>query len=199
MNCAVHAQQGNIEQVLKEYGLCGNEHTQVVLLHINKTLHSYLTRTYFKKNLHLHSKVISNKCSKSTGCAAMKIHKLCHTFRFTPKALARKIAKWISAKMLWCVCVCVSVCVCVCVCVCGYRGVSALLDGYCCTVQGLLDSFEVDLGFPELVLFRFICVSVCLCVCVCAFLRVCVSRVCVCVCVYMWVWGWGWGCDWVCV
>ena len=103
MNCAVHAQQGNIEQVLKEYGLCGNEHTQVVLLHINKTLHSYLTRTYFKKNLHLHSKVISNKCSKSTGCAAMKIHKLCHTFRFTTKALARKIAKWISAKMLWCV------------------------------------------------------------------------------------------------
>ena len=24
------------------------------------------------------------------------------------------------------------------------------LDGYCCTVQGLLDWFEVDLGFTEL-------------------------------------------------
>jgi len=31
------------------------------------------------------------------------------------------------------------------------------LDGYC-TVQGLLDWVEVDLGFPELVLFRLICV-----------------------------------------
>jgi len=28
------------------------------------------------------------------------------------------------------------------------------LDGYCSTVQGLLDWFEVDIGFPELVLFR---------------------------------------------
>jgi len=26
----------------------------------------------------------------------------------------------------------------------------AFLDGYCSTVQGLLDWFEVDLGFPEL-------------------------------------------------
>ena len=168
MNCAVHAEQGNIEQVLKEYGLRGNENTQVVLLHINKTLHSYLTRTYFKKNLHLHSKVISNKCSKSTGCAAMKIHKLCHTFRFTTKALARKIAKWISAKMLWCVCVCVSQRVCCCWWVVqhsvvdGYcstlmlMGTAAhccwwvlqhtVVDGYCSTLQGLLDCFEVDLG-----------------------------------------------------
>jgi len=32
------------------------------------------------------------------------------------------------------------------------------LDGYCSTVQGLLDWFEVDLGFPKLVLFRLICV-----------------------------------------
>jgi len=32
------------------------------------------------------------------------------------------------------------------------------LDGYCGTVQGLLDWFEVDLRFPELVLFRSICV-----------------------------------------
>ena len=30
----------------------------------------------------------------------------------------------------------------------------AFRDGYCSTVQGLLDLFEVDLGFPELVLFR---------------------------------------------
>jgi len=30
--------------------------------------------------------------------------------------------------------------------------------GYCSTVQGLLDWFEVDLGFSELVLFRLICV-----------------------------------------
>jgi len=28
----------------------------------------------------------------------------------------------------------------------------AVLDGYCSIVQGLLDWFEVDLGFPELVL-----------------------------------------------
>ena len=30
-------------------------------------------------------------------------------------------------------------------------------DGYCSTVQGLLDWFQVGLGIPELVLFRFIC------------------------------------------
>ena len=35
---------------------------------------------------------------------------------------------------------------------------SSFLDGYCSTVQGLLDWFEVDLGFPALVLFRLICV-----------------------------------------
>jgi len=46
------------------------------------------------------------------------------------------------------VCVCVCLCVCVCVCVCEYMCV--FLDGYCCTVQGLLDWFEVDLGFTEL-------------------------------------------------
>jgi len=34
----------------------------------------------------------------------------------------------------------------------------SFLDGYCSTVQGLLDRFEVDLGFPEPVLFRLICV-----------------------------------------
>jgi len=34
----------------------------------------------------------------------------------------------------------------------------AFLDGYCSTVQRLLDWFEVDLRFPELVLCRFICV-----------------------------------------
>ena len=27
---------------------------------------------------------------------------------------------------------------------------AAFLDGYCSTVQGLLDWFEADLGFPEL-------------------------------------------------
>ena len=32
----------------------------------------------------------------------------------------------------------------------------AFLDGYCSTIQGVLDWFEVDLGFPELVLFRLI-------------------------------------------
>ena len=38
------------------------------------------------------------------------------------------------------------------------EGFQAFLDGYCSTVQGLLDWFEVDLGFPELVFFRLICV-----------------------------------------
>jgi hypothetical protein len=32
--------------------------------------------------------------------------------------------------------------------------VHSVLDGYCSTVQGSLDWFEVDLGFPELFLFR---------------------------------------------
>ena len=30
------------------------------------------------------------------------------------------------------------------------EGFQAFLDGYCSTVQGLLDWFEVDLGFTEL-------------------------------------------------
>ena len=30
------------------------------------------------------------------------------------------------------------------------RHIDAFLDGYCSTVQGLLDWFEVDLGFTEL-------------------------------------------------
>jgi len=111
--------------VLKKYGLCGNENTQVV--------------PYFS---------IYNKGSRAQDC---------------------KVDLGKDAMVCVCVRVCVCVCACVCVCVCGYRGVSALLDGYCCTVQGLLDSFEVDLGFPELVLFRFICVSVCLCVCISAY------------------------------
>jgi len=38
------------------------------------------------------------------------------------------------------------------------RQQSALLDGYCSTVQGLLDWFKGDLGFLELFLLRFICV-----------------------------------------
>jgi len=80
---------------------------------------------------------------------------------------------------------CSTVCVCVCVCVCvsvqpfhmfdirpfvhdicldGYCSTvvdgycSTVVDGYCSTVQGLLDWFEVDLGFTELYLFRQICV-----------------------------------------
>ena len=40
----------------------------------------------------------------------------------------------------------------------------AFLDGYCSTVQGLLDWFEVDLGFTELL---FIQIDLCvMCVCV---------------------------------
>jgi len=31
-----------------------------------------------------------------------------------------------------------------------YEQVTSFLDGYCSTVQGLLDWFEVDLGFTEL-------------------------------------------------
>ena len=39
----------------------------------------------------------------------------------------------------------------------------AFLDGYCSTVQGLLDWFEVDLGFTEL---SFIQIDLCvLCIC----------------------------------
>ena len=45
------------------------------------------------------------------------------------------------------------------VCICTFPLVYfAFLDGYCSAVQGLLDWFEVDLGFTKLCLFRFICV-----------------------------------------
>jgi len=33
---------------------------------------------------------------------------------------------------------------------CGSQCTLTFLDGYCSTVQGLLDWFEVDLGFTEL-------------------------------------------------
>jgi len=55
----------------------------------------------------------------------------------------------------------------VCVSVCAF-----FFDGYCSTVQGLLDWFEVDLGFTLCVFTHkriFICPSESLCVCV----RVC--------------------------
>ena len=45
------------------------------------------------------------------------------------------------------------------------------VDGYCRTVQGLLDWFEVDLGFTELL---FIQISLCV-------RKMCDERVCVCV------------------
>jgi len=35
------------------------------------------------------------------------------------------------------------------------------LDGYCSTVQGLLDWFEVDLGFPELFILQIYLCTVC--------------------------------------
>jgi len=92
-------------------------------------------------------------------------------------------------------------CSCVRVCMC------AFLDGYSSTVQGLLDWFEVDLGFTKLVclllvrecvrvcvcvLCAYVCVCVCLCVCVCARAPVCVHacvrvcvRVCACVRIYL--------------
>jgi len=38
------------------------------------------------------------------------------------------------------------------------KGDGRRLDGYCSTVQGLLDWFEIDLGFPEPFLLRLICV-----------------------------------------
>jgi len=38
------------------------------------------------------------------------------------------------------------------------------IDGYCSTVQGLLDWFEVDLGFTELLFIQIgLCVAVCFC------------------------------------
>jgi len=51
---------------------------------------------------------------------------------------------------------------CVCECVCTYV---SFLDGYCSTVQGLLDWFEVDLGVTELLFIQIdlcvMCVSMC--------------------------------------
>ena len=35
---------------------------------------------------------------------------------------------------------------------------AAFFDGYCSTVQGVLDWIEVDVGLPELVFFRLLCV-----------------------------------------
>jgi len=65
------------------------------------------------------------------------------------------------------------------------------VDEYCSTVQGLLDWFEVDLGFTEL-LFIHYCHIICICVQVCMFVNVCTSvclymcgRVCACICVYV--------------
>ena len=49
--------------------------------------------------------------------------------------------------------------------VCGFaRFVTFFFDGYCSTVQGLLDWFEVDLGFTQAFIYsnRFVC-SVCFC------------------------------------
>jgi len=80
------------------------------------------------------------------------------------------------------------------------------LDGYCSTVQGLLDWFEVDFGFTRAFIchvvgafvclvtsrqFRFVhvcCVHVCVCVlfvcvCVCACVLICSVRACF-VCVF---------------
>ena len=67
-----------------------------------------------------------------------------------------------------CVAVCVALCVAVCVEVCDADILAVdspffiFLDGYCSTLQGLLDWFEVDLGFTELL---FIQIDLCvLCV-----------------------------------
>jgi len=55
-----------------------------------------------------------------------------------------------------------------CVATCGYRAFS-FFDGCCSTVQGLLDWFEVDLGFTEL---SFIQIDLCvLCVATCGCYR----------------------------
>jgi len=103
---------------------------------------------------------------------------------------------------LW-VCVCRRVgwqfCVFVGVCLWLEFDMCICLDGYCSTVQGLLDWFAVDLGFTELLIVQIdlcVCgssptcayvVSVCLClvwcVCVSVCLCVCVS-VCLCFCMY---------------
>ena len=85
--------------------------------------------------------------------------------------------------VFFCACVSVYLCVCASVCLCDVLSVClslkicvsvclqivrvrcvvrAFLDGYCSTVQGLLDWFEVDLGFTELL---FIQIDLCvLCV-----------------------------------
>jgi len=63
--------------------------------------------------------------------------------------------------------------VCLCLCVSEH----AFLDGYCSTVQGLLDWFEVNVGFTELL---FIQIDVCV---MCVFAYVCRSMHCSCVCV----------------
>jgi len=63
------------------------------------------------------------------------------------------------------VCVCVCVCVCACACVCVYIRSLRFLDWYCSTVQGLLDWFEVDLGFTE---FLFIQIDLCV---ICVYIR----------------------------
>jgi len=54
---------------------------------------------------------------------------------------------------------------CVC-CALVYIVLRAFLDGYCSTVQSLLDWFEVDLGFTEL-----LCIQIGLCV-MCVFFNV---------------------------
>jgi len=68
-----------------------------------------------------------------------------------------------------------------CVCECVYvacRGVCkcSFLDGYCSTVQGLLDWFEVALGFTELL---FIQIGLCV-MCVCECVYVACRGVCTC-------------------
>ena len=60
-------------------------------------------------------------------------------------------------------CVCVFVRICGEVCACIRRGPYVFLDGNCSTVQGLLDWFEVDLGYTELLFVR-ICGGVCACI-----------------------------------
>ena len=49
------------------------------------------------------------------------------------------------------------------ICVLGKEPTDPFFDGYCSTVQGLLDWFEVDLGFTRAFIYsnRFVC-SVCL-------------------------------------
>ena len=62
------------------------------------------------------------------------------------------------------------------------------LNGYCSAVQDLLDWFEVDLGFTELLFIQIdLCVMWLLCECA---RRTCQSSVCMCVCVSAWVGGW---------